>query len=1444
MKLKKLIYLIFPTIITSSGVKAQIIINEIMSNNISTMLDEDVDYSDWIELYNAGSSSVNLNNYKLSDDIDSLSKWRIPSINLPAGQYRIIWCSGKDKTGSELHTNFSLKASGESIFLSNSSGTVIDNVTFPFLPADKSYGRLPNGGTSLDYLSLASPGASNNNAQSIAGAVTLLPVFSIPGGLYTTSQDVILSCQDPSGVVRYTTDGSDPTEVSPAYSAPVNVHSRAGEANFYSMIRTGYANHSYLPDWQPPVGEVYKCCVIRARVFKTGYYPGPVITQTYFVDPNIFTRYGSLPFVSVVSDPKNLFNDTTGIYVPGLTYQATQDHGNYHNGWHRPANIEMYLPNGSCAFNGNFEISIGGESSQSSPQKALNVNASSDFGPEEVYYPVFENTPGRAKYIQHFDKIKLRSWGTDRRKGLLHDAFCNSFMYNTDIDYAAYQPCVLFIDGEYWGLQEIRERNRESSYFEEHYLIDQDNPGFDILKGGDDDVEEGDAVHWDAMMDYINSHPMTSSSSYNYVKTQMDVDNFMLDYMFSIYLARGDWPDQNEAKWRPKIPGGKWKWIQWDMDNTVANNLTPWFDMFDQVLVGNANYGPSPLLVKLIDNTEFKNKFINLFADYMNTVFLPTIAQAHLDEKVNELMPYIQEFKDRWQLNYTWQDRLDSMEWWLNKRPKYVKEHIMDDFSAGDTLALTLNVSDTAKGKIKVNTILLDGNTPRLTTQTYPWTGKYFENIPVPLTAIPNPGYRFVKWLPSNNTNSTILYNLSSNATVTAMFDVDTNYVPEVLPVINEVMSANASAVQDNYGDYDDWVEIYNPGNDTLNLAGYYMTDHLVLPTRFSFLPGNDSTKIPPHGHLLVWMDDDTEQGILHAPFKLNSSGDFIALIAPDGETIIDSVSFGSLPINTSYGRRHDGADTYIVFTISTPASENWIYTTENILINELQPDNLNTYFDNYNEADPWIELYNPNPDTISVEGWRISDNLSGNPSFRFGYDNDSLKIPPYGFRVIWADGQNDQGVIHTDFQISSTGCISLYKPGQILSDSICYSAIYQDNSYGRISDGNPVWMNFTVPTPDSNNTDLASGDIYINELQTENTSTFSDLYGEFDPWLELYNASADTVNLAGWSLVETTGQQQVLQFSYGNDSTKIAPGGFRLVWLDGEAYQGVFHSFDTIPADGCLKIIRANMTISDSMCYAGIYPDESWGRVADGAPDWMYFTIPTPDSNNTDLASGDLFINELQAENISTYSDEYGEYDPWLELYNPGSDTVNIAGWYLSPDATLSQTFRIAHGSDSTKIPPHGFKVIWPDGQEGQGILHTDFVLPVDGCISLLKQTMELDDSVCYAAAGVGNSFGRISDGDPAWMVFVIPTPDSNNVDLSTGMPRLSGTGRLMLYPNPVSTGIVMFNKTVSLWLYDATARILGRYVNIHSIDFTSMAKGIYFIRSDEGEKLKVIKN
>lgn len=141
--------------------------------------------------------------------------------------------------------------------------------------------------------------------------------------------------------------------------------------------------------------------------------------------------------------------------------------------------------------------------------------------------------------------------------------------------------------------------------------------------------------------------------------------------------------------------------------------------------------------------------------------------------------------------------------------------------------------------------------------------------------------------------------------------------------VINEFMADNAETISDPYGDYDDWIEVFNFGNEPVDIGGLYITDDFAEPTKYQIPQGNDSTIIQPQGFLLLWADEDLEQGVLHLDIKLSKTGEEIAFYKPDGATLIDSVSFGQQTTDVSFGRLPNGSSNWTFFDDPTPGSTN-----------------------------------------------------------------------------------------------------------------------------------------------------------------------------------------------------------------------------------------------------------------------------------------------------------------------------------------------------------------------------------------------------------------------------------------------------------------------------------------------------------------------------------------
>lgn len=478
------------------------------------------------------------------------------------------------------------------------------------------------------------------------------------------------------------------------------------------------------------------------------------------------------------------------------------------------------------------------------------------------------------------------------------------------------------------------------------------------------------------------------------------------------------------------------------------------------------------------------------------------------------------------------------------------------------------------------------------------------------------------------------------------------NYVPppviEEEVYINELMCDNEDFVQDEYGEYDDWFEIYNPGSETIDIGGWYVTDNLNDVKSYQ-IPDTDPslTTIPAGGYIVLWADDQPVQGVLHLGFKLSSSGEAIG-ISRSGIIFADSLEYGNTgvvdapPANESAGRYPDGSENWQIFDTPTPGASNQEITPEYpiIFINEFMPDNETIIADEHGEYDDWIELFNPNTDPVNVGGWYLSDNSANPAQWQIPITEPAATtIPPEGFLLLWADEQPGQGVLHLDFRLSSNGeSIILSGNGTDLIDSVDFGPSGQivsppaDQSGGRKSDGESFWVIFENPSPGTPNIYVppVTGQVYINEFMASNDTFIADQAGEYDDWIELYNSSLDPVNIGGWYITDDLGEIQKWQIPATEpDITTIPPGGFLIIWADEQMEQGVLHVDIKLSGNGeSIGISADGIQFVDALDYGpgGIVgaPPTDWsaGREEDAGDVWMIFEPgtsrpPTPGTTN-----------------------------------------------------------------------------------------------------------------------------------------------------------------------------------------------------------------------------------
>ncbi len=408
-----------------------------MTANASSVLDPVYyNYSEWIELYNPGSEAVFVSGYGLSNDPGNLGLWKVPGgTYISAKGFLVIWM---DKLNRGLHTNFRARSDNELIFLSNTNGVLIDTVHIQKMFRNASYGRNPDGAVNWDLFLTSSPGVKNTG--SIISDRSPEPVFSLPGGRYSASQTLTLTNPGTTGKIYYTIDGSEPDSNSALYSSPITVSSTQ---------------------------------TIKARIIETGKAYGRIITNTFFIREHNFT----LPVVSVSTDPVNLWDEDKGIYVVGTNGVEGFCYGktNWNQEWERQATFEYFTPDGVKKISTDAGIKINGGCSRTFAQKSLGVYFRDKYGPDEIRYPLFNS-----KDVDRIKSIMLRNSGNDFNRTQMQDAMMQTLlMGQMDIDYMAYQPAALYLNGVYWGVQNIREKS-SGDYLYTNYGLDEDS--IDLLE--------------------------------------------------------------------------------------------------------------------------------------------------------------------------------------------------------------------------------------------------------------------------------------------------------------------------------------------------------------------------------------------------------------------------------------------------------------------------------------------------------------------------------------------------------------------------------------------------------------------------------------------------------------------------------------------------------------------------------------------------------------------------------------------------------------------------------------------------------------------------------------------------------------------------------------------------------------------------------------------------
>ena len=604
-----------------SRLPSGLLISELMSANSSFLRGPYGDTCDWVELYNSSQETIQLGDYSLSDNNGELGKYPLPDKALGPGKYMVILLTNKPETvkSGYSYLPFTISSQGDYLYLSDGQ-KIVDYAIVPALGADMAYGRAPGAG-SFTVLSDATPGSSNAKAVSVSA----IPQTITPQGVYNNVNTLSVELSG-SGTIYYTTDSTRPTSSSKKYTGAITVS---------------------------------KTTVIRAICCEAGKLPSQVLDLTYLVNEN-----DQLPAVSVVTDPDNLWDYYTGIYVDGPNGGGVFPYkgANYWQPWERQATASLFEKDGT-GFSLPCGLSIFGQYSRAEKMKSFALAFRDVYGMGALDYKVFGD-----EGLSRYEALILRCSGQDVRQARMRDTLVTSLVADyTDVPVQKYRPVVMYLNGEFWGVYYIRERANEN------YVAGNFNANVqDVILA---EANGTTSSEYKALISYVKTHDLSVKENYDYVCSQINAAEYM-DYIIAqMYIGN---TDNGNIKFF-KTPDVKWTWILYDTDYSLFNaNYNAVKDHLNPAGTGHANGISNVLIRSLLENAEFKDAFIRRMAWQFHTIWTEEVVFARVAEFEVMIGKDMEKDCARWNLSYSgWQDHVESIRQFVRQRninfPQYVQ---------------------------------------------------------------------------------------------------------------------------------------------------------------------------------------------------------------------------------------------------------------------------------------------------------------------------------------------------------------------------------------------------------------------------------------------------------------------------------------------------------------------------------------------------------------------------------------------------------------------------------------------------------------------------------------------------------------------------------------------------------------------------------------------------
>ncbi|MFM8357240.1 MAG: CotH kinase family protein, partial [Verrucomicrobiota bacterium] len=887
------------------------VINEVMADNDTAHAAGPGRYWDWIELFNPHDEAVVLQGYTLGP-AGAAAGPAFPATRLQPGGYLLVYATDSAEpppAGTRVIAP-GLPSGGGPLVLRDRFGREVERFDVPPLAPDQSVGRVPDGADTWQLFAreAATPGRTNGPAGS--AAVIEAPRFFPEGGLYPGPVEVTLVAALPGLAVAFTTNGSPATAGSPRLAAPLRL--AAGTVvRAVAVDSAGRASreavHSYLVGIRHSLPVVSLAAAATNFDFRTGYLIG--------MGPGVLSNAGQV-LANFPFEPSNAWRDRE-----------------------IPVHLEFFEPGGRAALRQAAGMKVhGGWGSRGYPQKSFSLFARRKYGAGSVDHGIF---PGLG--IDRFESLVLRNSGNDNQSTyqtaprspitqfgttatwgsyfvrgnftLMRDAMMQRLLDGTGLDTQAYRPAVFYLNGEYWGLHNLREKTSEHQVADHHEL-----PGgvIDLIEGYGT-VRAGGSAAYTALRDYLNLRGVTDPANYDFVaRTYLEVDNFIDYHLAVIYFQNFD--IGNIKCWRPRVPNGRFRWMVYDQDYgfglwpshvypaAMARDYADYGNMFR---FATANTGTSTawpngggrtlFLRRMLANAQFKERFIRRCADLLNSHFREDRVARTIQEMAAVIRPEIPAHLARWSwpalqargyglphqreavplTPERWEEHVAGLLDFGQSRPAILRQHCLAHFAlTGGLGTVEVAVNPPGAGRVRVNTLVPD---------TYLWTGLYFGDYATTLRPAAAPGFRFTGWTTPAGSNATprLDWRIPHGATraFTAHFAaLPADAVPPVRLALAEI---NYHAADDF--DAGDWIELHNPGPAPVELGGWSLRDGsrsgvLYLPDG-PLAPGARQVVCRQRAKFQLAHPGGPDP-LAEMPFGLDNGGDTLRLYDPAGHLV------------------------------------------------------------------------------------------------------------------------------------------------------------------------------------------------------------------------------------------------------------------------------------------------------------------------------------------------------------------------------------------------------------------------------------------------------------------------------------------------------------------------------------------------------------------------------